>query len=43
MDALRHLRCSMKIERHVLQDDLTSRKDVASYRRSISDRTDVTL
>ena len=45
MDALRNLRCLMKIERHALYDDLTSRKDVASSGRSIflSNRRDFVM
>ena len=42
VDVWRHLRRSMKIERHALHNDPTSRDYVVSSRRYIVDRMDIT-
>ena len=41
VDAWRHLKCLMKIERWTLHDDQTSRDDAASSGHSILNRIDV--
>ena len=42
MDALQHLKCSMKIKQHALHGNPNSHNEVTSFGSFISNRIDVT-